>query len=282
MAATQDVLKPCKRCNSANCSVAYMLPTTFLFVYYHYVVILVEYAWVIRIVVDTLLPWNQISTAPDHQFHNTHLNHRPKTKWLPCCRRHFHLCIITMLMPWSQISAAPGHQYSYCRLKSWTADKNGSHIILQTPFSIIHHLSVIIRDAKVLGCQDGCWCSTSWSQLSTAPSHQHSSWWRHQMETLSALLVLCAGNSPGTGEFPSQRPMTRSFGVFFDLRLNRRLSKQSWGWWFEMPPHSLWRHCNDNADFNHRTYIRWFTFFLQVTFSFVYHHHADDMELPGR
>ena len=26
---------------------------------------------------------------------------------------------------------------------------------------------------------------------------------------------------------PSQRPLTRSFGVFFDLRLNKRLSKQS-------------------------------------------------------
>ena len=129
--------------------------------------------------------------------------------------------------------------------------KNGSHIISQTPFSIIHHLSVIIRDAKVLGCQDGCWCSTSWSQLSTAPGHQRSSWWRHQMEALSALLALCAGNSPVTGEFPSQRPMTRSFEVLFDLRLNRRLSKQSWGWWFEMPSRSLWRHCNDNADFNH-------------------------------
>ena len=41
---------------------------------------------------------------------------------------------------------------------------------------------------------------------------------------------LCAGNSPVTGEFPSQRLVTRSFGVFFDLRLNKRLSKQSWGW----------------------------------------------------
>ena len=49
--------------------------------------------------------------------------------------------------------------------------------------------------------------------------------WRHQMETFSALLVLCAGNSPVNGEFPSQRPVTRSFGVFFDLRLNSRLSK---------------------------------------------------------
>ena len=70
------------------------------------------------------------------------------------------------------------------------------------------------------------------------------SWWRHQMETFSALLALCAGNSPVTGEFPAQRPVTRSFDVFFDLRLNKRLSKQSWCWWFETPSHPLWRHCN--------------------------------------
>ena len=56
-------------------------------------------------------------------------------------------------------------------------------------------------------------------------------WWRHQMETLSALLAICAGNPPVPGEFPSQRPVTRSFDVFFDLCLNKRLSKQSWGWW---------------------------------------------------
>ena len=43
------------------------------------------------------------------------------------------------------------------------------------------------------------------------------------METFSALLALCVGNSPVTGEFPSQRPVTRSFDVFFDLRLNKRL-----------------------------------------------------------
>ena len=43
------------------------------------------------------------------------------------------------------------------------------------------------------------------------------SWWRHQMEAFSALLALCEGNSPVTGEFPSQRPVTRSFDVIFDL-----------------------------------------------------------------
>ena len=64
------------------------------------------------------------------------------------------------------------------------------------------------------------------------------------METFSALLAICAGNSPVPGEFPTQRPVTQSFDVFFDLRLNKRLSKQWWGWWFQTPSHPLWRHCN--------------------------------------
>ena len=70
------------------------------------------------------------------------------------------------------------------------------------------------------------------------------SWWRHQMETFSALLALCEGNSPVTGEFSSQRPLTRNFDVFFDLRLNKWLNKSSRRRWFEMPSRSLWRHCN--------------------------------------
>ena len=70
------------------------------------------------------------------------------------------------------------------------------------------------------------------------------SWRRQQMETFSALLALCAGHSPVTGEFPAQRPVTRNFDIFFDLCLNKRLSKQSWGWWFETPSRPLWRHYN--------------------------------------
>ena len=72
----------------------------------------------------------------------------------------------------------------------------------------------------------------------------HCAWWRNQMETFSALLALCAGNSPVTGEFPAQRPVTRSFDVFFDLRPNKGLRKHPWGWWFETLSWSLWRHCN--------------------------------------
>ena len=53
------------------------------------------------------------------------------------------------------------------------------------------------------------------------------------METVSALLAI-----------PAQRPVTRGFDVFFDLGPDKRLSKHSWGWWFETPSHSLWRHRN--------------------------------------
>ena len=69
-------------------------------------------------------------------------------------------------------------------------------------------------------------------------------WWRHQMETFSALLAICAGNSPVTGEFPAQRPVTRSIDVFFDLHLNKRLNNQSWGWWFETLSRPWWHHHN--------------------------------------
>ena len=70
-------------------------------------------------------------------------------------------------------------------------------------------------------------------------------WWLHQRETFSALLAICTGNSPVNGEFPAQMPVTRSYDVFFDLRLNKRLSKQSWGWWFDTLKRPLWRHCNE-------------------------------------
>ena len=64
------------------------------------------------------------------------------------------------------------------------------------------------------------------------------------MESFSAFLAICAGNSPVAGKFPAQRPVTLGFDAFFDLRLNKRLSKQSWDWWFETLSRQLWRHSN--------------------------------------
>ena len=79
---------------------------------------------------------------------------------------------------------------------------------------------------------------------SASTSSRGIPWWRHQMEIFSALPAIFAGNSPVPGEFPAQRPVTRSFDVFFDLRLNKQLSKQSWGWWLDTLSRPLWRHCN--------------------------------------
>ena len=68
-----------------------------------------------------------------------------------------------------------------------------------------------------------------------------TSWWGHQIFRVTSL---CGGVSQVSGEFPSQRPVTRNPNVFFDLHLNKRLSKQSRRRWFETPPRSLWHQCN--------------------------------------
>ena len=61
--------------------------------------------------------------------------------------------------------------------------------------------------------------SPPWSPWTPTVAWTPYPWWRHQMETFFALLALCAGNSPVTSEFPTQRPVTRSFDIFFDLRI---------------------------------------------------------------
>ena len=65
------------------------------------------------------------------------------------------------------------------------------------------------------------------------------------MKTFAALLDICAGNSRVIGEFPALKPVTRSFDVFFDMGVNKRLGEQSWGWWFGTPLRWLWRYSNE-------------------------------------
>ena len=98
------------------------------------------------------------------------------------------------------------------------------------------------------------------------------SWWHHQMGTFSALLAICAGNSSFTGEFPAQRPVTRSFDVFFHLRMDKRLSKPSRRWWLETPSCSLWRHSNDND-----TWSIYPVLSLFVTSNYIYTTTLDEM-----
>ena len=81
-----------------------------------------------------------------------------------------------------------------------------------------------------------------WYQRQLLTRFMSITWWRHQIETFSALLAICAGihrspvNSPHKGQWHG------ALIFFFDLSPNKRLSKQSWGWWFETPSRPLWRH----------------------------------------
>ena len=95
-------------------------------------------------------------------------------------------------------------------------------------------------------CKSFLWRKCTWKCRLRNDGH-FVSMWKHW--NIFRVTGPCARNSPVTGEFPAQRPVTRSFDVFFDLRLKKRLSKQSWGWWFEKPSCSLWRHCNLGSSF---------------------------------
>ena len=81
---------------------------------------------------------------------------------------------------------------------------------------------------------------SGWNWEDNSDIHDDVITWKYFPRYLSFVV----GNSTVTGEFPVQRPVTRSFDVFFNLRLNKQLSKQSKRWWFMMPSRSLWRHCN--------------------------------------
>ena len=117
-------------------------------------------------------------------------------------------------------------------------------ITTQRPYKSVNYLVVVYQTCAAIESHlvqvplPFPWCLAPVAQMA---------WWRHEMETFSVLLAICAGNSSVIGEFPTQRPVTRSFDVFFDLCLNKRLSKQSWGWWFETPWRSLRRHCKTDA-----------------------------------
>ena len=82
-----------------------------------------------------------------------------------------------------------------------------------------------------------------------------------------------------TGEFPTQRPVTRSFDVFFDLHLNKRLSKQSWGWWSETPSRPLWRHCDVHHEFDDDNHMTTATFdygpWMVANLNYQYHTFAN-------
>ena len=100
-------------------------------------------------------------------------------------------------------------------------------------------------------CPEHCLVLVSWSSFLVW--NHWAMFMNHEwiMMTLSngifsALLAFFVGHTPVTGEFPSQRPVTRNFDIFFDLRPNNWFRKEPWGRWFGAPSRSLWRYCNVN------------------------------------
>ena len=95
----------------------------------------------------------------------------------------------------------------------------------------------------------------------------HITWWRHPIRTSSASLAICTVDSPVTGEFPSQRPVTRSFDAFY-LRLDKWLIKQSRRRWYETPSRSL--SCHYNVHFSNQN-KQWLYLFLNPIMMYISH-----------
>ena len=120
------------------------------------------------------------------------------------------------------------------------------------PFSALTTITgriITVREIINMFYMAHCLAASAW--WSMAPMLQYIHIQKHMMTSSNGTIFRVTGPLCGefTGEFPAQRPVTRTFDVFFDLRLNKRLSKQLWGWWFETPSRSLWRHCNEEQDY---------------------------------
>ena len=126
------------------------------------------------------------------------------------------------------LAVSPKNRSGYCVLK---ARKNGKTFFLK------HNTSPLWFQWEQT--QETCkWCPCE--------SMQQSVYVNTMMTSSNGNIRRVTGHLCGefTGQFPTERPVTLSFDVFFDLQLNKRLRKQSWGWWFETPSRPLWRHRN--------------------------------------
>ena len=140
-----------------------------------------------------------------------------RTKWPPFCKSHFQIQFLqwSLLYLHSNITEVCSygslgeHWFTSCYLNWWWP-------------ILARHICVTSYTSRLTSSQ-ACDC-----------------WWSNTVTRQSS----CKNTGSKCG-FPSQRPVTRSFDVSFDLHLNKCLSKQSWGCWFETTSWSLWRHCND-------------------------------------
>ena len=121
------------------------------------------------------------------------------------------------------------------------------------PFCTPHHyLTWWLRWELGILTRPYC-CSTSLANLNTMGKQitwivweMMQTWWHHQMEPFSMLLAIVQGIhwSPVNSLHKGQWCRALMFPLISSWIMNKQLSKQSWGWWFETPSCSLWHHCN--------------------------------------
>ena len=210
-------------------------------------------SWMPRSLIDIMSTLIQVLafclTAPNHYLNQ-------------CCHGAS-LCHSELMSPYS-LTADPLHSCAACTQPCNVNTHSGAHcshenasenVVCKTT-AILHNTIPYIacshRHRPLVSCGRTFRTFLAYTKSKFAPiPTKYMGWSLHMMTSsngnFSALLAICAGNSPVTGEFPTQRPATRSFDVFFDLRLNKLLSKQWWSWWFETLSRPLWRHCNDKS-----------------------------------
>ena len=126
----------------------------------------------------------------------------------------------------------------------------------KTPLKYGHYISRPLANIPSIPTMDLSW--DSWYLNRKGPFCVHISRFQgfrffsylddgiYIMMTSSNGNIFCVTSCEFTGHrwIPLTKPVTRSFQVFFDLRLNKRLSKQAWGWLFETTSCWLWHHSN--------------------------------------
>ena len=152
-------------------------------------------------------------------------------------------------MWWSHLSNRDLFLYEDHLSKFWDSHHKDQLVIMATHQNGQNLLSIFImgiwqwqykrRDNNVEKIIKGLHKHSTWSYLRLLYHDDVIEW-----KNFPRYWPFVRGNSSVNGGFPAQRPVTRNLDVFFDLCLNKWLSKQPRGFWFEMPSWSLWCHCN--------------------------------------
>ena len=167
------------------------------------------------------------------------------------------LCLFKSRYPFNdftlEIECLGNHVYILAYISIWVFKSLQMHFYIMSK-PLLFALNVGKNDANSPSNVNNQWNENTLKEWSLKP--RWLSWMLDDITSVVGYFMMTSSNGNifrvtshlcgEFGEFPAERPVTRSFDVFVDLRLNKRLSKQSCGWWFETLSRPLWRHCELN------------------------------------